>query len=147
MHTRFSIAIDPACDLVTIVMTGLLLPEDVADFSEARQKVHGMLNCAPGRHLTLTDLRATKILPRETVDAFAILLTDRQSRARRLAFVVGPTLVRSQLMRALAGRDARCFADPAAAEAWLLEEDDISREVRSRRRSAPNKAPLLRSVG
>jgi hypothetical protein len=121
MHPRFSIGIDPARDLVTIVMTGLLLPEDVADFFEARRKAHAMLRCAPGRHFTLTDLRAMKILPRATVDAFATLLTDRQSRARRLAFVVAPTLVLSQLTRVLAGRDARSFADPAEAEAWLLE--------------------------
>jgi hypothetical protein len=66
-----------------------------------------------------------KIMPQKTVEAFGAHLTDPQNRVRRLAFVVGPTLVRSQLMRALAGRDSsetRCFADPAEAEAWLLEK-------------------------
>lgn len=127
MHPRFSIAIDPKHDLVTIVMNGLLLPGDVSDFFQARRKAHKLLGCAPGRHLTLTDLRAMHILPQETVAAFAALLTDPQSRAHRLAFVVAPTLVRSQLLRALAGRDSRCFADRAEAEAWLLEEDEAAR--------------------
>lgn len=145
MQPRFSIEIDPTRDLVTIVMAGLLLPRDVSDFFEARWQAHRMLRCAPGRHLTLTDLRAMKILPRETVDAFALLLTDPQSRARRLAFVVGPTLVRSQLMRVLAGRDGRCFADPVEAQAWLLEDDDIIRAARARE-SQRNGAPFLRSV-
>jgi hypothetical protein len=146
MHPRFSIAIDPKRDLVTIVMNGLLLPGDVSDFFEARREAHKMLNCAPGRHFTLTDLRATHIQTQETVDAFGALLADPQSRARRLAFVVAPTLVRSQLQRALAGRDGRCFADPREAKAWLLEEDEAVREAVSRRRSAPEKVPSLRSV-
>jgi hypothetical protein len=146
MHSQFSIEVDRRRDLVTIVMTGLLLPEHVADFFEARRRAHKMLACARGRHLTLADLRAMKIMPQETVDAFAALLSDPQSRARRLAFVVAPTLVRKQLMRALAGRDGRCFADPAEAEAWLLEEDEDARAALSRRRRSGNQAPFLRAV-
>jgi hypothetical protein len=142
MHPRFSIALDAPRDLVIVVMTGLLLPADVADFFEARRKVHARLECATGRHVTLTDLRAMSILPQETVDAFAILLTDPQSIARRLAFVVGPTLVRSPLLRALGGRDARFFADPAEAKAWLLDED----EGAARRPPARHKPPYLRAV-
>lgn len=123
MHPRFSIEIDRPRDFVSIVMNGMLMPRDVSDFFRARKEAHAMLGCARGQHVTLADLRAMKALPHETVDAFAELLTDPQSRARRLAFVVAPTLVRSQLMRALAGRDSRCFDEPAEAEAWLLEED------------------------
>jgi hypothetical protein len=146
MHDRFSIAIDPQRDLVTIVMSGLLLPSDVSDFFAARRQAHRGLVCAPGRHLTLTDLRAMHILPQETVDAFAALLTDPQSRARRLVFVAAPTLVRSQLLRALAGRDGRCFEDPAQAKAWLLEEDEAAREAIVLHWPARNGAPLLRAV-
>jgi hypothetical protein len=145
MHPRFSIDIDTPRDLVTIVMNGMLMPVDVFDFFKAREKAHAMLGCAPGQHVTLTDVRAMNIVPHETVDAFASLLTDPQSRARRLAFIVAPTHVRSQLMRALAGRDSRCFADPAEAEAWLLEEDKAGREAVPRR-SSWNKVPFLRAV-
>ena len=107
-----------------------------------QRKAHGMLGCAPGQHLTLADLRAMKILPRETVDAFAALLTDPRPRGRRVAFVVAPTLVRNQLLRALAGRDDRYFAEPAEAKAWLLEEG----ETALRPPHAPKEVPLLRSV-
>jgi hypothetical protein len=125
MHPRFSISVDQPRDLVRIVLTGLFMPEDMSDFLEARRNAHEQLACPPGQHVTLTDLRAIKILPQEAVVAWCAHLTDPKTRVRRLAFVVGPTLVLSQLMRALAGRDCRntrCFADPAEAEAWLLED-------------------------
>jgi hypothetical protein len=136
MDPRFSFEVDRRRNLVKFVLTGLFTPEDVSDFLEARGKAHAKLACAPGQHVTLTDLRAIKILPQKTVDAFSAHLTDPQTRVRRLAFVVAPTLVRPQLMRALAGRDSsdtRCFANPAEAEAWLLEEDEAAREIASLR--------------
>jgi hypothetical protein len=123
MHPRFSIEVDPANDLVRIVMNGLLLPEHVSEFFEARRRAHAMLDCGPGQHSTLTDLRAMSILPKETVAAFTALLNAPESRARRLAFVIAPTLVRNQLTRILAGRESRCFVEPAEAEAWLLREE------------------------
>jgi hypothetical protein len=83
------------------------------------------------------------ILPHGTVDAFGVLLTDPQSRARRLAFAVAPTLVRSQLIRALAGRDSRFFADPAEAEAWLFGEDVAGPEAVSRRPSSWRRESFL----
>lgn len=124
MDASFSFEVDRSRDLVRIVMTGLFLPASVARFLAARREAHARLACGPGRHLTLTDIRAMKIQPQETVAAFRLVLADPASRSRRLAFVVRPTLARSQLMRALAGRDSRCFTDPAAAEAWLFAEED-----------------------
>jgi hypothetical protein len=131
MDPHFSFAVDRQRDLVRIVLTGLFMPEDVADFLKARRHAHAQLICAAGQHVTLTDLRAMKILPQETVVAFQALLANPTSRARRIAFVVAPTLVRSQLMRALAGRDSRCFLDPAEAEAWLFDEDEAVRRPAS----------------
>jgi hypothetical protein len=142
VSARFSFEVDRPRNLVRIVMTGLFEPEDVADFSRERRKAHAMLRCAPGRHVTLTDLRAMKILPQQTVAAFGALLAAPESRARRIAFVVSPTLVRGQLARALAGRDCRCFEEIEAAEAWLLEgEPEVveagSRNVTARAISPP----------
>jgi hypothetical protein len=125
MHPRFSIDVDRRNDLVRIVLTGLFSPGDVSEFFEARRKAHAMLRCAPHQHVTLTDLRAMKIMPRDTVAAFTILLAHPQSRSRRLAFALAPTLVRSQLTRILAGRDCRYFDDPAQAEAWLIGAEEM----------------------
>jgi len=127
-------------------MNGLLLPGDVADFSVARRKAFALLGCAIGQQVTLTDLRTLRILPRETVDAFALLLSDTRFRSRRLAFVVAPSLVRNQLIRVLAGLNARCFDDLAEGRAWLLDEDEAAGDPASHSRPAPNRVPWLRSV-
>lgn len=134
MHPAFSFEVDRWRNLIRFVLTGLFMPDDVSAFLEERSKAHAKLTCAPGQHVTLTDLRAIKILPQETVSAWTAHLTDPQTRVHRLAFLVGPTLVRNQLMRALAGRDSRrtrCFTDPAEAEAWLLEKGESEAEANS----------------
>lgn len=125
MHPGFSLQVDRRRNLIRIVLTGLFMPDDVTEFLKARHEAHAQLTCAPGQHVTLTDLRAIRILPQATVDAWSAHLADPRTSVRRLAFVVAPTLVRAQLMRALANRDAsrtRCFTDPVEAEAWLLDE-------------------------
>ena len=107
-------------------MDGLFMPVHVSDFFDARKKAHARLICAPGQHVTLTDIRGLEGLSQETADAFAALLADPQSRVRRLAFVVpSRLLLRGQLLRVLAGRESRSFTDPAAAEAWLFEENEV----------------------
>ncbi|HMG45834.1 MAG TPA: hypothetical protein VK614_00035 [Allosphingosinicella sp.] len=127
MDASFSFDVDRSRDLVRITMAGLFLPASVARFVAARAEAHARLACGPNRHLTLTDIRAIKIQPQDTVAAFHLVLADPALRSRRLAFVASPTLARSQLMRALIGRDGRCFEDPKAAEAWLFagEEDAV----------------------
>ena len=117
-------------------MAGLFEPGDVDRFLAARSEAHRALGCLPNRHLTLNDVRAMKIQPQQTVAAFHAILADSEYRSRRLAFVASPTLARSQLMRALAGRHSRCFTDPAEAEAWLLEDDERARWAASGREDA-----------
>jgi len=120
MSAEYSIQIDPSRDLVRIRMSGFFAPEDIEDFLAARRDAHARLTCRRNAHLTLNDIREMKIQSQEIVDAFRAMLAAPDYRSRRLAFVVSSTLARSQLGRALGGRDARCFEDPAAAEAWLL---------------------------
>ena len=125
MAPKYSFQIDPSRDLVRIVMSGLFMPVHVHEFFTARSIAHQALRCAPGDHVTLTDLRGLTMVPHDTIEAFAALLTHPQSRARRIAFVVAPTLVRSQLLRALDGRESGFFTDPVAAEAWLTRADAV----------------------
>ena len=103
-------------------MSGLFTHDDIAAFLEARTRAHAELSCAPNQHLTLNDLTGMKIQPQDAVAAFRLMLSDPDVRSRRLAFVAGQTLARSQLMRALDGREARCFDNVEEAEAWLLDE-------------------------
>ncbi|MBO9621791.1 MAG: hypothetical protein J7500_03675 [Sphingomonas sp.] len=120
MSAEFSIDVEPERDLVRIAMSGFFTPADIADFLEERRKAHLRLHCARNQHLTINDLRGMKIQPQDSVAEFQRMLGAPEYRSRRLAFVIGPTLARSQLSRALSGRDARCFQTVVEAEAWLF---------------------------
>lgn len=123
MSAKFAFKTDRVRGLVRITMSGLYSQADVEAFLRAREKAHAALGCGPNQHLTLNDLRGMKIQSQEIVAAFRDMLAAPEHRSRRLAFVADPTLARSQLMRALQSRDARCFEDIATAEAWLLAEE------------------------
>ena len=116
----FTIEVDIARSLVRIAMAGFFGPHDIARFVAERAAVHAQLTCAPNQHMTLNDLRGMKIQSQDAVAAFRAILGDPAYRSKRLSVVVSQTLARSQLMRALEGRDARCFETVTMAEAWLL---------------------------
>jgi hypothetical protein len=131
MNASFSFQTDRALDLVRIQMSGLFTSDDIAAFLEARRRAHAELRCGPNQHLTLNDVRGMKIQPQDAVSAFRLMLSDPAYRSRRLAFVASQTLARSQLMRALAGReDTGCFDSVEEAEAWLLRDEPAAREWR-----------------
>jgi hypothetical protein len=120
MKAKFSFEIDRPRGLVRITMAGFFSAEDIRDFLKARAEAHEALGWAPNQHFTLNDVRNMTAQPQTIVDAFEEILAHPESRSRRLAFVVAPTFVRSQVVRALSGREAKCFTDPALAEAWLF---------------------------
>lgn len=123
MSATFSIDVEPDRDLIRIAMAGLFTPDDIQLFYAAREKAHAKLTCARNAHLTINDLREMKIQPQDSVVEFQQMLGAPEYRSRRLAFVIGRTLARSQLQRALSGRgnDTRCFDTVAEAEAWLFQ--------------------------
>jgi len=104
-------------------MSGFFTPADIQAFCEARAVEHARLTCGPNQHVTLNDLREMKVQAQDVVAAFQDLLADPVYRSRKLAFVVDRTLARSQLMRALNGRTAKCFENRIAAEQWLFAHD------------------------
>ncbi|WCM26384.1 hypothetical protein NDN01_20625 [Sphingomonas sp. QA11] len=123
MSATFHVEADPARDLVRIKLSGFFSPDDIEGFLEARRAAHASLRCGPNQHLTINDVREMKIQSQEIVAAFRDMLSAPDYRSRRLAFVTGPTLARSQLLRALENRAARCFDDHFSAEAWLFSPD------------------------
>jgi len=122
MSATIHIEADPDRDLIRIKLAGFFTPADVETFLALRRKAHARLRCGPNQHLTLNDISAMKIQPQETVAAFRDVLAAREFHSRKLAFLVGPTLARAQVIRALEGRDARCFSDLVIAEAWLFDQ-------------------------
>jgi hypothetical protein len=123
MKAEFSLEVDPQRDLVRIRMAGFFRKGDIADFIEARRAAHQMLDCAPNAHLTINDIRGMDIQAHDIVDSFREMLAAPEYRSRRLAFIVGNTLARSQAIRAIESRAARWFTDPAMAEAWLFADE------------------------
>lgn len=124
MSGEYSIEVDPLRDLVRIRMGGFFEAEDIKGFLEMRRIAHRELTCGRNQHVTLNDIRDMKIQSQEMVDAFRELLADPLYRSRRLAFLVSPTLARTQVARALANRTARCFEDSWTAESWLFGPDE-----------------------
>jgi hypothetical protein len=130
VKATFSIHVERDRDLVRIAMGGFFGHDDIRAFVDARNQAHEQLACARRTHLTINDIRGMTAQPQTIVDAFHEMLAAPEYRSRRLAFVVGPTLARSQVIRALATREARCFTDPVAAEAWLFAGDEDSTPLR-----------------
>jgi len=121
MSAGYTFDVDPSRNYVRLRMHGFFTPEDLPAFIAARREAHVRLTCAANAHVTLNDIRELKIQSKEIVDGFSRMLGDSAYHARRLAFVITPGLLRTQVMRALAGRDdARCFESKRNAEAWLF---------------------------
>ena len=127
MSAEFSIEAEPQRDLIRIRMGGFFAPADIAAFLEARTAAHRELRCGPNQHMTINDIRDMKIQSQEVVDMFRDLLAAPAYRSRRLAFIVSPTLARTQLARTITGRNAQCFEDFWSAESWLFAPDTEER--------------------
>ena len=123
MAAHFTVRAEPSRDLIRIKMSGFFMPADIQAFCDARAAEYARLTCGPNQHVTINDLTAMKVQSQDVVAAFQNLLADPAHRSRKLAFVVDRTLARSQLMRALNGRTAKCFEDRVEAEKWLLAHD------------------------
>ncbi|WP_203310357.1 hypothetical protein [Sphingomonas beigongshangi] len=125
MQASFSFQLAPDRDLIRITMVGFFEAADIARFMRERNEAMTGLACAPNQHLTLVDIRGMNIQSQEAVAMFAEVLRNPQSLSRRIAFVVGRSLARSQVIRA-AGSRGRLFFDIAQAEAWLFQDADAA---------------------
>jgi len=120
MTATYAVSVESQLDLVRITLAGFFAEADVRAFVAARNDAHRQLRCGPNQHLTLVDIRDMKIQAQEMVGVFQQVLASPEHRSRALAFVVSPTLARTQLMRAVNGRDMCFFECEAEAKAWLF---------------------------
>jgi hypothetical protein len=123
MTASFTVSADPARDLIRITLSGFFDAQELGALRDGMAAAHRNLTCGPNRHITLVDVSAMKVQSQDMVAAFGGLLADSSFHSRRLAFVIDPTLLRSQVRRALDGRDAQWFGTRMAAEAWLFASD------------------------
>jgi hypothetical protein len=129
MKAKFFVEADRSRGLIRIALAGFFTGDDIRDFVKARDEAQEALGRASDTHLTLCDVREMTMQSQTIVDAFEQILTAPERRARRLAFVVGPALARSHLLRALISSNAKCFVDPTLAEAWLFAPDTDERSI------------------
>ena len=131
MDVKFQVDTDPATDLLKVTLAGFMEATDVQALRHRVVEAIGSLRCDRGCHVALWDIRACKIQSQEVVGMFRSMSDERGVSARRIAMVVGGSLMRMQLHRILIDRDLRLFDDPDAAAAWLHHDGIASR------RSAP----------
>lgn len=122
MSAHFTFLVDPARDLIRIKLGGFFTPDSMRTFAAERRAAHKRLRCRPNQHLTLTDVREMAIQSQEVVAQFGAVIADPTYRARRLGFIAASTLTRMQLQRAISGRHAQVFTDPAEAETWVFAD-------------------------
>lgn len=141
MSGHFKIEVDTVRNMIRVKLAGMLGADEVRAFLAERAAAHRRLTCGANRHRSLADIRELKIQTQESVAAFRSVLADKAYHSHRLAFVAAPTLARSQMMRALGSRDARCFETVEAAEAWLMAEPGRADASSAPTRPQPGQAP------
>ncbi len=126
MSVHFTVTADPAAYLLRLELAGFFAVEDLAVLYAAYRDERAKLGCGPNQHLMFVDAREMKVQAQDIVGAFQVLLANPADQSRRMAIVLNPSLLRSQILRALDGRDARFFDDPQTAALWLLGRDSLA---------------------
>ncbi len=123
MEGTFHFQVDPDRNLIVTTIAGFFDEEVYARYLAARAAAFRELRCGPNEHLSLSDLRGMNIQSQDIVTAFSSMLAQPTYQSKRLGLVIGSSLARMQLSRALGGRaggNAQLFLDYAAAEHWVL---------------------------
>lgn len=115
-------AIDEDRKLIRLNLTGLLTPEDVAEFSRKEQAAIAKLGWKSGDFVILADTSRSPVQPQEIVAAFQHMIGHNPLKARRVAVVIGGSLARLQAKRILVRGYAETFETTAEAEAWLFAD-------------------------
>ena len=120
MDQNFSINIEVSRDLMRVTLGGFFEVAKLASVSEQLRRAKAQLRCAPNQHVALIDVRGMSIQPQDSISTFERIIREPGLVARKLAFVVPHTLLRTQVKRAASSRDAAYFDSVEAAEHWLF---------------------------
>ena len=127
MDANFYVETHVPSDLLKVTLSGFLAVEEVEKLRRAILAGLNTLHCGRGCHLAIYDVRTCKIQPQDVVAMLQSMSGAKGVAARRIAVVVGDSLMRMQLPRILADRDARTFDDIPPAIAWLKNGADSGR--------------------
>lgn len=121
MTAHYTIVADKPRATLRVTMWGFFGAADVDAFARDLTLSLAELDVAPNAHKMLCDLREMKIQPQDTVAAFGAVVGSAAFRSRRLAVVIGKSLVRKQAMRLIDREDVSYFDSVQPAEYWLIE--------------------------
>lgn len=94
----------------------------VARFKAETEKAVASLQCPPGSHLVLVDLRGAILQSQDTIAAAQGIVGG--SMARKIALVAKNTLARMQTKRLQIRENVLLFETLEYAEAWLFDQED-----------------------
>ena len=124
MAYAFEFIPNPRRGVVTINMSGFFLDDAIPLIATGMADALRKLNCGPNQHMTLIDVTGCQIQTQHIVGAFQKLVTNPMFRSRRLAVVVGSSLIKMQIRRIISDDSyARIFDNHSAAEAWLSQTE------------------------
>jgi nucleoid-associated protein YgaU len=118
----FSFDVDPDRDLISVILSGFFLPQDIIRLEAARADAHHKLRCGANQHQALIDVRQMHPHRPDVLALFVKLLTIKDLAAKRTAYVVTRSDALMQIKRATDGSGARYFMSTEAAADWLVNE-------------------------
>ncbi len=119
-NASYSIEVDKARGLLRITMSGFFTEDEVLRFVADKDTAINEMGGLSCHQFTLVDIREMQIQTQEIVMTFRRVLSDQTAIAKPIAFLVSPSLARSQIRRAAGDRKAEYFTSIEAAETWLL---------------------------
>lgn len=110
-------------DFVQITLAGFFDADMLSRLRDARLNALAQLYCEPNQHLTLVDISGLRLQPQTLLPRFCAEIGDPGLRSRRLAFIVGSSVVRMQLRRVTVRDDLFVAPSTEAARAYLFATD------------------------
>lgn len=121
MSGTYAIHVEPA-GFMKFVLAGFFDAETAQRFAAERAHAFKRLRCPPNAHVKLVDASKLDLQSQTIAAMLQRMMSDPQTRSRRLAIVADSALLQLQIRRLVGERPhVRFFTDSSDAEHWLRE--------------------------
>ena len=146
MDANFQVETDPSDNLLRVRLFGFLAIEDVEALRQRIRTALASLSCAKGHHIAVYDVRECKIQTQEVVARLRSMSDAKGVAARRIAVIVGDSLMKMQLPRIVVDRDVRTFDAMGPAITWLKSEPGAENAHRANVKKRVQRPPTVPSM-